>query len=161
MSSLSAVVAALAGVLVTGCSSAPPSPAAPSSDPEPVASNASPSDSTRIRIVVGDVQLMGRLFDNSAATDLKALLPVTLNFADLNGVEKTAPLPRKLAVDGMPDGDDPRVGDLGYWSPDGDLVIYYGDVGYWRGISRIGEVDGDIPAVLRNAGEFSATVESA
>ncbi|WP_237571778.1 cyclophilin-like fold protein [Mycolicibacterium lacusdiani] len=160
MRPLNALVAALAGVLVTGCSSAP-SPAAQSGDPTPVASNKSPSDSTRIRIVVGEVELTGRLFDNSTARDLRTLLPVTLTFADLNGVEKTAPLPRKLAVDGMPDGDDPRVGDLGYWSPDGDLVIYYGDVGYWRGISRIGEVDGDIPAVLRDTGEFTATVESA
>jgi hypothetical protein len=154
------LAAALAGMLVTGCSSAP-SPAAPSSHPTPVASNEKPVNSTRIRIVVGDVELTGRLFDNATARDLKALLPMTLTFADLNGVEKSATLSRKLAVDGMPDGDDPRVGDIGYWSPDGNLVLYYGDVGYWTGISRIGEVDGDIPAAVRETGEFTATVESA
>ena len=159
MRTLSAVVAALAVVLVSGCSSAP-SPAAPSGDPSPATSNESPSDSTRIRIAVGDVELAGRLFDNSTARDLRSMLPVTLTFADLNGVEKTARVPRKLAVDGMPAGDDPRIGDIGYWAPDGDLVLYYGDVGYWTGISRIGEIDGDIPAVLRETGEFTATVES-
>ena len=159
MRTFSALVAALAGVLVTGCGSAP-SPAAPSSDPTPLVSNESPRDTNRIRIVIGETELTGRLFDNSTARDLKALLPVTLNFADLNGVEKSAPLPRKLAVDGMPAGDDPQTGDLGYWSPDGNLVLYYGDVGYWTGISRIGEIDGYIPAALRETGDFSALVES-
>ena len=47
----------------------------------------------------------------------------------------------------MPAGDDPHVGDLGYWAPDGDLVLYYGEVGYWAGIMRIGEIDGDMQAV--------------
>ena len=72
---------------------------------------------------------------------------MTVTFSDLHGVEKGAPLPRKLSVDGMPAGDDPQVGDLGYWAPDGNLVLYYGDVGYWTGIMRIGEIDGDMQAV--------------
>jgi len=52
------------------------------------------------------------------------------------------------AVDGQRDG-----------APDGDLVLYYGDVGYWTGIMRIGEFDGDVQAVARPSGDFSATVE--
>ena len=59
----------------------------------------------------------------------------------------------------MPAGDDPQVGDLGYWAPDADLVLYYGDVGYWTGIMRIGEFDGGMQAVADRSGDFSATVE--
>ena len=103
--------------------------------------------------------LTGHLFDNAAARDLAAQLPLTVTFRDLNSVEKTAPLPRKLAVDSMPAGVDPQIGDLGYWAPDGDLVVYYGDVGYWTGIMRIGEIDGDVQAINRHSGDFSATIE--
>ncbi|WP_185934676.1 cyclophilin-like fold protein [Mycolicibacterium hodleri] len=116
---------------------------------------------TAFRIVVGDTVLTGHLFDNTAARDLAAQLPLTVTFRDLNAAEKTAPLPRKLAVDGMPAGEDPRVGDLGYWAPDGDLVVYYGDVGYWTGIMRLGEIDGGLQSIARQSGDFSATVELA
>ncbi|WP_396834562.1 cyclophilin-like fold protein [Mycobacterium sp. ITM-2016-00316] len=84
---------------------------------------------------------------------------MTLTFADLHGVEKGAPLPRKLSVDGMPEGDDPQVGDLGYWAPDGNLVLYYGKVGYWTGIMRVGRIDGDMQAVAALSGDFDATVD--
>lgn len=122
---------------------------------------AASADQTAFRIVVGDTVLTGHLFDNAAARDLAAQLPLTVSFRDLNGVEKTAPLPRQLAVTGMPAGDDPRVGDLGYWAPDGDLVVYYGDVGYWTGIMRLGEIDGSVQAIAREPGDFSATIELA
>ena len=39
--------------------------------------------------------LTGHLFDNAAAKDLAAQLPLTVTFRDLNAVEKTAPLPRQ------------------------------------------------------------------
>lgn len=99
------------------------------------------------------------LFDNATARDLASQLPLTLTFRDLNGQEKISPLPRKLSVDGMPAGDDPHVGDVGYWAPAGNLVLYYGDVNYWTGIMRIGEIDGDMQAVAQQSGDFSATVE--
>ena len=61
----------------------------------------------------------------------------------------------------MPAGEDPQVGDLGYWAPDGDLVVYYGDVGYWTGLLRLSEIDGNLKAIARQSGDFSATVELA
>lgn len=120
------------------------------------------SDTTpQFRVIIGDTTLTGRLFDNATARDLASQLPMTLSFEDLHGVEKGAPLPRKLSVDGMPAGDDPQVGDLGYWAPEGNLVLYYGDVGYWTGTMRIGRFDGDMQAVVAAAGDFDATIELA
>jgi len=127
----------------------------------PVAMSTSPASGTPFRVIVGDTTLTGHLFDNATARDLASQLPLTLSFRDLNGVEKTAPLPAKLSIDGMPVGDDPHVGDLGYWAPGGDLVLYYGEVGYWAGIMRIGEIDGDMQAVARQAGDVDATIELA
>src|SRR3954452_22808600 len=60
-------------------------------------------------------------------------------------------LPRCLARyrwRACPAGHDPVAGDIGYWAPDGQLVLYYDDAApYWDGIVRIGEVHGDLSAV--------------
>ena len=109
----------------------------------------------------GDTELTARLRDSATARDLAAQLPLTLTFGDLNNVEKTAPLPRELSLEGAPEGDDPAVGDIGYWSPDGNLVFYYGDVGFWNGIVRIGEFDAGMDAIERQSGDFSVRIERA
>jgi hypothetical protein len=119
------------------------------------------SDGTPIRVTFGDTVLTARLFDNATARDLVAQLPLTLTFSDLNHVEKTAPVPRELSLDGAPEGADPVVGDIGYWAPDGDLVFYYGDLGFWNGIVRIGEFDGSMDLIERHSDDFSATIERA
>jgi hypothetical protein len=130
-------------------------------DPARSPSDAGGSDGIPIRITFGDTQLTARLHETATARDLAAQLPLTLTFRDLNGVEKTAPLPRKLSLEGAPKGDDPEVGDIGYWAPDGDLVFYYGDVGFWNGIVRIGHFDGDMNAIERQRQDFDATIERA
>jgi len=138
----------------------------------PAASTASPAPSPRpasgdrggtpIRIAFGDTQLTGRLSDNATARDLVARLPLTLTFRDHNSVEKTAPLPRELSLQGAPDGHDPTAGDIGYWAPDGDLVLYYDDgAPYFDGIMRIGELDGDLGTLELQRDGFSASVEQA
>jgi hypothetical protein len=117
---------------------------------------------TAIRISFGDTELTARLDDNATARDLAAQLPLTLGFRDHNNVEKTAPLPRELSLDGATEGHDPAAGDIGYWAPDGDLVLYYdGDAPQFDGIVRIGELDGDLDAIERQGGDFSATIEPA
>ena len=51
-------------------------------------------------------------------------------------------------MDGVPAGADPDINDIGYYAPSRSLVFYYGDVGYWSGIVRIGRFnDRDIELV--------------
>ena len=120
----------------------------------------SPADGTPIRITFGDTELTARLDDNATARDLAAQLPLTLTFRDHNNVEKTAPLPRELSLDGAPDRHDPSAGDIGYWAPDGDLVFYYdSDAPFFNGIVRIGEFDGEMDAIERQSQDFTATIE--
>ena len=139
----------------TSTSAPPPSPSPTSSD-----QNASPADGTPIRITFGDTELTARLDDNATARDLAAQLPLTLTFRDHNNVEKTAPLPRELSLEGAPEGHDPAAGDIGYWAPDGDLVFYYdSDAPFFNGIVRIGEFDGEMDAIERQRDDFSVTIE--
>jgi hypothetical protein len=51
-------------------------------------------------------------------------------------------------MDGVPAGADPDINDIGYYAPSRSLVFYYGDVGYWSGIVRIGRFnDRDIELI--------------
>ncbi len=148
------------GDQATGASDA--STPAPSPTPSPASGeqDASAADGTPIRITFGDTELTARLHDNATARDLAAQLPLTLTFRDHNSVEKTAPLPRELSLDGAPEGHDPAAGDVGYWAPDGDLVFYYdSDAPFFNGIVRIGEFDGDMDAIERQSDDFSVTIE--
>ena len=136
--------------------------ASPSSSPASGDQAANPSEGTPIRITFGDTVIPARLHDNATARDLAAQLPLTLTFSDHNNVEKTAPLPRELSLEGAPEGHDPAAGDIGYWAPGGDLVFYYdSDAPYFNGIVRIGEFDGKMDAIERQRDDFSATIKRA
>jgi hypothetical protein len=127
----------------------------------PVPTSQPATSETPIRVTIGDTVLTGRLWDNTTAHDLIAQLPLTLSFRDFNGVEKIAQLPRRLSMDGVPAGDDPFPRDIGYYNPSGDLVFYYDDVGYFTGIVRIGQFDGDMDVIASQTGDFTATIELA
>ena len=104
---------------------------------------------TNIRITVNDQTFTAQFADNPTARDLVDQLPLTLRFRDFNRVEKIASLPRRLTMDGVPAGDDPEINDIGYYAPSGDLVLYYGDVGYFTGIVRIGRLDAEHMSVIK------------
>lgn len=114
---------------------------------------------TPIKITVGDTVVTARLADNATAHDLADQLPLTLIFKDFNRVEKIAKLPRSLSMDGVPAGDDPDIGDIGYYAPSGDLVFYYGDVGYWNGIVRIGRFDTTMELIESQDHDFQVTIK--
>ncbi|MEU5046871.1 cyclophilin-like fold protein [Streptomyces griseorubiginosus] len=114
-----------------------------------------------MRVTIGDTVLRGQLWDNATARDLIPKLPVTVEFSDHQNLEKTGPLPEELSTQGMPQGEDPRPRDIGYYAPGGDLVFYYGDVGYYDGILRIGQFEGDMDAIANQADGFTARVELA
>ena len=137
---------------------------APSPGPSPASGDeaASAPAGTPVRIRFGDTELTARLDDNATARDLAAQLPLTLTFRDHNNVEKTAPLPSELSLEGAPEGHDPAAGEIGYWAPDGDLVFYYSsDAPFFNGIVRIGEFDAELGALASQNEDFSAAIERA
>jgi len=116
---------------------------------------------TPIRVSIGNTVLTGRLRDNATARDLIAQLPLTLTFSDYGGQEKHAPLPRKLSMEGVPVGDDPLPGDITYYAPGGVVVFLYKDIGYFTGIVRIGQLDGDMSAIMSQTNDFTVRIELA
>ncbi len=117
--------------------------------------------STPVRIVIGDTVVTAELWDNAPAQALADRLPLTLTFSDLNAVEKTARLDPALPMTGMPEGDDPQPRDIGWYAPSGDVVLYYGDVGYWPGIARLGHIIAGVDTIAAQRDDFTATIERA
>jgi hypothetical protein len=145
-------------------SAAPSSTAAAPSGSSSTSGSASADDGregTPIRIRIGNQTLDATVWDTPAGRDLLAQLPRTLSFNDLNGEEKVGHLEQALTMNGMPRGDDPRVGDIGWYAPWGNLVFYYGDIRYWDGIARIGRIKGDLSTISDQTGDFTATLEAA
>ena len=119
-----------------------------------------PDPVTTVRITIDDQVVTARLADNPTAQDLAAQLPLTLSIRDFNRQEKVAKLPRPLTMEGVPAGDDPEINDLGYYAPSNDLVFYYGDVGYFNGIVRIGRFSGqDMDLIERQPDGREITIE--
>lgn len=148
-------------------SSRPPSPsrtAGPPTDTDGTQTPAGPPSaegSTAIRVIVGDEAFTAELYDNPTARDLAGRLPVTLTVDDLNAVEKTGRLPFALTTNGVPRGADPKVDEIGYYAPGRNLVLYYGDVGYFDGIIRIGRFEDSIEGIGDLADGLTVTVERA
>ena len=119
------------------------------------------NESVISKVTIGDQRFTATLDDTPAADDLLAQLPVTIDMVDHGGVEKTGPLPEPLSLDGQPEGADPDVGDLGYYAPGNDLVLYHGDQSYYPGIVVLGRLDGDAAErIAALAGSVAATVEA-
>jgi hypothetical protein len=146
----------------TGASSTgPPSTTSPTDPHDPTPTSESPQDDhMKVTITIGEQRFHATLSDSAAARDLLAQLPVTVEMTDHGGVEKTGALPSPLSLDGQADGADPDVGDLGYYAPGNDLVLYYGDQTYYPGIVILGRLD-ETAAQRISAmnGPVTATVE--
>jgi hypothetical protein len=149
------------GLTVTGCGDARPSmsnppvtgQAAPRPDGTRSATTDLPEQGARMRIQI-------TIADSAAGRGLIAQLPLTIDMTDHGSVEKTGPLPSPLSTAGQPDGADPEVGDVGFYAPGNDLVLYYGDQSYYSGIVVLGRLDGEAAGRIADMdGAVTATIE--
>ena len=114
-----------------------------------------------IQISIDNQRFQATLHDSAAARDLVAQLPATIDMRDHGGVEKTGRLPSPLSLNGQPEGADPDVGDVGYYAPGNDLVLYYGDQSYFPGIVVLGRLSGDAAArIAQLDGSVTAVIEA-
>jgi hypothetical protein len=138
----------------------------PSSSPEherdtPTTGDTQQEDDMRIEITVGEQRFQATLDESAASKDLADLLPVTVEMRDHGSVEKTGRLPSRLSLDGQPAGADPDVGDVGYYSPGNNLVLYYGDQSYYDGIVILGQMDSGVAERIAGMeGDITVTVST-
>jgi hypothetical protein len=104
---------------------------------------ASAESAQRIRIRMDDQAVTATLNSSEAALDLVAMLPLSIRMRDHLRREKTGPLPGPLSERTM-GSPNYQAGDLGYWRPGGNFVIFYRQDGLTipsPGIVLLGRID--------------------
>lgn len=99
---------------------------------------------THIRLIVGDTIMEARLNDSAPARAFAQMLPLTLDLKDFHKTEKIAMLPRKLNPQGGGRDISPKIGDLTYYAPWGNLAIFYKEFDYSDDLIPLGRIQGDI-----------------
>ena len=101
-------------------------------------------ENMKLKITIGDREITATFVNNETAKDFASLLPLTVNLNDYASTEKVFDLSRKLSTTGAPAGVDPEPGDITYYSPWGNIAIFYRDFGYSNGLVKIARIDSGI-----------------
>jgi hypothetical protein len=112
----------------------------------------------KINIKVKDKVVTATLSDSKTTRHFISLLPLTLTLEDYARTEKISDLPERLSTEDAPLGSDPSVGDIAYYTPWGNLAMFYRDSGYANGLVILGKTDGDIEA-FNVPGSVEVTIE--
>lgn len=113
-----------------------------------------------LMLTVGDHMLTATLVDNATSRDFVSLLPLTLTLEVHASTEKISDLPKQLSTRGAPEGSLPRVGDVAYYAPWGNLAIFHKDFTYSSGLIKIAHLNGDISALVAD-GRVTVRIELA
>ena len=112
----------------------------------------------KIRLTVAHQSATATLYDNAAARDFAALLPLSLTMEDYDAIERVSSLPRKLDRKGAPDGMAPVAGELTHYAPWGNLAIFIKDRCYSRDLIPLGKVDQGL-SILAQPGPYKVRIE--
>jgi len=102
-----------------------------------------------IEFLFGGQTIGAVLYDTAQARELVSMLPLSVEIEDYSTNEKIAYLPRKLSGDGTVTFEDEAVGDICYYAPWGNLVLYHAGYAYSRGLIRLGKIEGEIEPLLK------------
>ena len=102
----------------------------------------------RVEFSCENIKAVAVLNDTAAAKSFYANLPLELNLKDYVGREKIADLPVRLEISGDPSSDG-KVGDLGYFSPWGNLVLFYKAQPYYDGLINLGKFESGFDEIIK------------
>jgi hypothetical protein len=103
---------------------------------------------TKIKFSFSDQHFAATLYDNVSARDFASMLPLDVEVSDYSTNEKIAYLPRKLNPEARGPFPNPAIGDICYYVPWGNLVLYHGDYSSIRDLVRLGRIDGSVEPIL-------------
>ena len=108
----------------------------------------------RIKLNFNGETAVVKMFDNAASQEFMAQLPMTLTFEDYASNEKIAYLPKKL-TQGLRNGGN---GDFTYYSPWGNLAIFYKGMGVST-VVHLGVIESGKDKLAAQRGKFTVQIE--
>jgi hypothetical protein len=115
-----------------------------------------PPKTTKMKITIGTTSFTATLYDNATANAFKALLPMSIDMAELNGNEKYFYLPNKLPVD-VAIGGDLHIGDLMLYG-NNCLVLFYESFNTSYTYTKLGKVD-EVDGLVKALGQDNVKVK--
>jgi len=113
----------------------------------------------KIKITIDGNVFNATLNDSEAASDFASLFHLTLSLNDYANTEKVSDLSQRLSTAGSPAGCSAKVGDITYYSPWGNLAIFYRSFGYAGGLIKLGEINGDMKLFTASCNKSDALFE--
>ena len=113
----------------------------------------------KIKLTFNKEEVIVKMYDNPTSRDFLTLLPLKLTLKDYAGTEKISYLSRKLSTQNAPAGSDPSIGDFTYYSPWGNLAIFYRDFGYANGLIILGNIESGIEKLANIGDDFTVKID--
>lgn len=92
----------------------------------------------RVKFTWSGGEAVAELNGSQSAESLWAMLPVTVDFQDFNGVERIAYTEKELSAEGAPESCTPEAGTLALYAPWGNLSVFYKPFRESRGLVPLG-----------------------
>ena len=96
------------------------------------------NEDLRISVQGNGHTIVFQLNDSAASRSLYNQLPLSLEVEDYSSDEKIFYPPKKLDTGDTPLTEGGKAGGLAYFSPWGDVIMYYGDFGSYSGLYDLG-----------------------
>lgn len=112
-------------------------------------------ENMKLKITTGNRAITATLIDNPTTRDFITLMPLTVKLDDYADTEKIFYPSRKLSTQNVPSGIDPDLGDITYYSPWGNIAIFYKDYGYSGDLIRLAKIDSGIEVL-----QVSSSIEN-
>lgn len=113
----------------------------------------------KIKLKFEDKELTAVMQDSPTTRDFISLLPLTLNLEDYARTEKISQLPKRLSLKDAPSGYSGKKGDITYYSPWGNLAIFYKDSIPANGLILLGHIEGNVNIIESWKGVKSVLIE--
>ncbi|MGG3498075.1 cyclophilin-like fold protein [Peribacillus simplex] len=114
----------------------------------------------RVKLTCNNEKVIVKLYDNPTSRDFFDQLPLTVTFKDYANIEKISVLDQRLTTKDAPSGSDPSVGDFAYFSPWGNITLFYGYHGLSNGLIKLGKIESGVEKLKSINDDFKVTIEN-
>ncbi|WP_237389786.1 cyclophilin-like fold protein [Bacillus sp. USDA818B3_A] len=117
-------------------------------------------EDVKVKLTFNNEEVIVNMYDNSASRDFLAQLPLTVTLEDYVGKEKISILQKKLSVDIETSENQPKKGDFAYFSPWGNIAIFYkGLAEPTNDLIILGEIESGKENFENIQGDFTVHIE--
>ncbi|WP_338785860.1 cyclophilin-like fold protein [Metabacillus sp. FJAT-53654] len=117
-------------------------------------------EDVKVKLTFNNEEVIVNMYDNSASRDFLAQLPLTITLEDYVGKEKISILQKRLSTDNVQSGNQPKKGDFAYFSPWGNLAIFYNGFGdATNDLIILGNIESGKEKLASMSGDFTVQIE--